>query len=201
MTPITGKELWAYSPTLGYCPILCCGQQGARGVAVAYGKVFAAQLDGHVVALDARPPANSCGKTDHARRPLPPSPLTSIPSTMAGPSPITALILVGNAGGGNGRRGGFLEAPGCQYRQAGVALQHHPRRPISPGGKDMEPATAGNMAAARCGTRPAIDVKNNLILFATGKFPNPDLERHQPARADNRLHQFHCRHRFQDGQN
>ena len=31
----------------------CCGPQ-ARGVAVAYGKVFVAQLDGHVVALDAK---------------------------------------------------------------------------------------------------------------------------------------------------
>jgi len=36
---ITGKQLWAYSPKLGYAN-LCCGQQ-ARGVAVAYGRVFA----------------------------------------------------------------------------------------------------------------------------------------------------------------
>jgi len=43
---------------------LCCGQQ-ARGVAVAYGKVYAAQLDGHVVALDART-GKEIWKTDHA---------------------------------------------------------------------------------------------------------------------------------------
>ena len=30
---ITGKQLWAYAPTLGYAN-LCCGQQ-SRGVAVA----------------------------------------------------------------------------------------------------------------------------------------------------------------------
>ncbi|HSS12292.1 MAG TPA: PQQ-binding-like beta-propeller repeat protein, partial [Rhizomicrobium sp.] len=59
---ITGKELWAYSPKLGYAN-LCCGQQ-SRGVAVAYGKVFAAQLDGHVVALDART-GKEIWKTDH----------------------------------------------------------------------------------------------------------------------------------------
>jgi glucose dehydrogenase len=60
---ITGKQLWAYSPKLGYSN-LCCGQQ-ARGVAVAYGKVFAAQLDGHVVALDART-GKQIWKTEHA---------------------------------------------------------------------------------------------------------------------------------------
>ena len=50
-------------PTLGFTDI-CCGPQ-ARGVAVAYGKVFAAQLDGHVVALDART-GKVVWKTDHA---------------------------------------------------------------------------------------------------------------------------------------
>jgi glucose dehydrogenase len=60
---VTGKQLWAYAPKLGYSN-LCCGQQ-ARGVAVAYGKVFAAQLDGHVVALDART-GKVLWKTEHA---------------------------------------------------------------------------------------------------------------------------------------
>ena len=60
---LTGKELWAYTPTLGYSN-LCCGQQ-SRGVAVAYGKVYAAQLDGHVIALDART-GKTIWKTDHA---------------------------------------------------------------------------------------------------------------------------------------
>src|SRR4029078_8672722 len=49
---ITGKELWAYSPKLGYSN-LCCGQQ-SRGVAVAYGKVFAGKLGARVIRVDAR---------------------------------------------------------------------------------------------------------------------------------------------------
>ena len=48
----TGELKWSYNPVLGYSDN-CCGPQ-SRGVAVAYGKVFIAQLDGHVVALDAR---------------------------------------------------------------------------------------------------------------------------------------------------
>ena len=48
----TGELKWTYNPVLGYTDN-CCGPQ-TRGVAVAYGKVFVAQLDGHVVALDAR---------------------------------------------------------------------------------------------------------------------------------------------------
>ena len=39
-------------PTLEFSNV-CCGPE-ARGVAVAYGKVFAALLDGSVVALDAK---------------------------------------------------------------------------------------------------------------------------------------------------
>ena len=49
---VTGELLWTYNPVLGYSDS-CCGPQ-SRGVAVAYGKVFVAQLDGHVVALNAR---------------------------------------------------------------------------------------------------------------------------------------------------
>src|SRR5450432_2669233 len=46
---VTGEELWSYTPVLEYTN-LCCGPQ-ARGVAVGYGKVYVAQVDGHVVAL------------------------------------------------------------------------------------------------------------------------------------------------------
>src|SRR5450631_2833513 len=48
---VTGELKWTYNPVLGFTDN-CCGPQ-SRGVAVAYGKVFVAQLDGHVVALDA----------------------------------------------------------------------------------------------------------------------------------------------------
>ena len=60
---VTGQQFWSYIPKLEYSD-LCCGPQ-ARGVAVAYGKVFAAQLDGHVVALDAKT-GTLIWKTDNA---------------------------------------------------------------------------------------------------------------------------------------
>ena len=49
---VTGELNGATTRSLGFTDN-CCGPQ-ARGVAVAYGKVFIAQLDGHVVALDAK---------------------------------------------------------------------------------------------------------------------------------------------------
>ena len=48
----SGEPLWSYTPSLRFSD-LCCGPQ-SRGVAVAYGKVFLAQLDGTLTALDAR---------------------------------------------------------------------------------------------------------------------------------------------------
>src|SRR6185503_5261226 len=100
---ITGKQLWAYSPKLGYAN-LCCGQQ-SRGVAVAYGKVFAAQLDGHVLALDART-GKQIWKTEHAD--ALPQPAYFYSFTMA-PIAFNGMILVGNAGAEWPTRG-FLEA-------------------------------------------------------------------------------------------
>ncbi len=47
-----GHILWSYDPKLGFSDV-CCGPE-ARGVAVAYGKVYVARLDGVVVALDAK---------------------------------------------------------------------------------------------------------------------------------------------------
>src|SRR5215469_1697732 len=89
---ITGKELWAYAPTLGYSN-LCCGQQ-SRGVAVAYGKVYAAQLDGHVVELDART-GKLIWKSYHANALPPESHFYSF--TMA-PQVYDGMVRVGNAG-------------------------------------------------------------------------------------------------------
>ena len=117
---ITGKELWAYAPKLGYSN-QCCGQQ-SRGVAVAYGKVFAAQLDGHVVALDART-GKMIWKTDHAN--ALPQPAYFYSFTMA-PIAFNGMILVGNAGAEWPTRG-FPGSARREYRQAGLALQHHCR--------------------------------------------------------------------------
>ena len=86
---ITGKQLWAYVPKLGFSN-LCCGQI-SRGVAVAYGKVFSAQLDGHVVALDART-GKLLWQTDHAN--ALPAPAYFYSFTIA-PLVYNGLVLVG----------------------------------------------------------------------------------------------------------
>jgi alcohol dehydrogenase (cytochrome c) len=163
---ITGKELWAYSPKLGYAN-LCCGQQ-SRGVAVAYGKVFAAQLDGHVVALDART-GKQIWKTDHAN--ALPQPAYFYSFTMA-PIAHNGLILVGNAGAEWPTRG-FLEALDAGTGKL-VWRFNTTAAPDEPGGKSWS-GDSWKYGGGSVWNTPAIDVKNNLILFATGN-PNPDLD-------------------------
>jgi alcohol dehydrogenase (cytochrome c) len=163
---ITGKELWAYSPKLGYSN-LCCGQQ-ARGVAVAYGKVYAAQLDGHVVALDART-GKQVWKTEHAD--ALPQPAYFYSFTMA-PIAYNGLILVGNAGAEWPTRG-FLEALDANTGKL-VWRFNTTAAPDQPGGKTWS-GDSWKYGGGSVWNTPAIDVKNNLILFATGN-PNPDLD-------------------------
>src|SRR3984957_19038037 len=163
---ITGKELWAYSPTLGYSN-LCCGQQ-SRGVAVAYGKVYAAQLDGHVIALDART-GKTIWKTDHAD--ALPQPAYFYSFTMA-PIAYKGLILVGNAGAEWPTRG-FMEALDANTGKR-IWRFNTTAAPSEPGG-DGWAGDSWKYGGASVWNTPAIDVKNNLILFATGN-PNPDLD-------------------------
>src|ERR1700722_18705189 len=163
---LTGKELWAYSPTLGYAN-LCCGQQ-SRGVAVAYGKVFAAQLDGHVVALDART-GKLLWKTDHAD--ALPQPAYFYSFTMA-PIAYNGLILVGNAGAEWPTRG-FLEALDAATGKL-VWRFNTTAAPDQPGGKTWS-GDSWKYGGGSGWNTPPLDVKNNLILFATGN-PNPDLD-------------------------
>ena len=161
----TGELKWSYNPVLGYTDN-CCGPQ-SRGVAVAYGKVFIAQLDGHVVALDARTGA-VVWKSVIAD--TVPEPTHYYAFTMA-PQVFNGMVLVGNSGAEYPTRG-FVEALDANDRQADLAISTPPRRRTSPAARPGT-ATAGNMAAARCGTRRRSIPKNNLVLFATGN-PNPD---------------------------
>jgi PQQ-dependent dehydrogenase (methanol/ethanol family) len=162
---LTGKEYWSYSPTLEYSS-LCCGQQ-ARGVAVGYGKVFLAQLDGHVVALDART-GQVVWKTDSAKA-LPPNPVfysfTSAPLIYKG------MVLIGNAGAEWPTRG-FLEALDANTGEL-VWRFSTTAAPDEPGG-DSWSGDSWKVGGGSVWNTPAVDDKNGLILFATGN-PNPDL--------------------------
>ncbi|HMH64516.1 MAG TPA: PQQ-binding-like beta-propeller repeat protein, partial [Rhizomicrobium sp.] len=100
---VTGEILWSYTPNLEFSS-LCCGPQ-ARGVAVAYGKVYVAQVDGHVVALDAKT-GNVLWKT--RREDILPQPYHWYTFTGA-PQVYNGLVVVGN-GGAEWPTRGFVEA-------------------------------------------------------------------------------------------
>jgi PQQ-dependent dehydrogenase (methanol/ethanol family) len=163
---ITGKQLWSYIPSLSYSN-LCCGQL-SRGVAVAYGKVFVGQLDGHVVALDARS-GKVIWKTDHAQ--TLPQPYHFYSFTMA-PIAFNGLVLVGNAGAEWPTRG-FLQALDANSGKL-VWRFNTTAAPNEPGGKSWA-GESWKYGGGSVWNTPAIDVKNNLILFAVGN-PNPDLD-------------------------
>jgi alcohol dehydrogenase (cytochrome c) len=163
---ITGKQIWSYIPALAYSN-LCCGQI-ARGVAVAYGKVFSAQLDGHVVALDART-GKVIWKTEHAE--VLPQPAIFYSFTMA-PIAYNGLILVGNAGAEWPTRG-FLQALDANTGKL-VWRFNTTAAPHEAGGKTWE-GDSWKYGGGSVWNTPAIDVRNNLILFAVGN-PNPDLD-------------------------
>jgi len=163
---ITGKQLWSYIPTLGYSN-LCCGQI-ARGVAVAYGKVFAAQMDGVVVALDAKT-GKPVWKSDKAN--ILPQPAYFYSFTIA-PIVFNGLVLVGNAGAEWPTRG-FLEALDAKTGKL-VWRFNTTAAPDQPGG-DTWSGESWKYGGGSVWNAPAIDPKNNLILFAVGN-PNPDLD-------------------------
>jgi glucose dehydrogenase len=163
---ITGKQLWSYIPTLGYSN-LCCGQI-ARGVAVAYGRVFAAQMDGVVVALDART-GKVVWKSDKAN--ILPQPAYFYSFTIA-PIVFNGLVLVGNAGAEWPTRG-FLEALDARTGKL-VWRFNTTAAPDQPGGDTWE-GESWKYGGGSVWNAPAIDPKNNLILFAVGN-PNPDLD-------------------------
>jgi alcohol dehydrogenase (cytochrome c) len=162
---VTGRALWRYTPRLSYSN-LCCGPVN-RGVAVAYGKVFVAQLDGRVAALDARG-GKVLWRTDAAKTLPPPDP-TFYSYTMA-PQVYAGMVIVGNGGGEYPTRG-FIQA----FDQATGELLwrfYTTAAPDQPGGETWAGDSYKYGGGAVWGT-PAVDVERGLIIFATG---NPQAD-------------------------
>jgi len=160
----TGELLWTYNPVLEYSD-QCCGPQ-SRGVAVAYGKVFVAQLDGHVVALDAK---NGDVIWKSVLADTLPQPTHYYSFTMA-PQIFNGMVLVGNSGAEYPTRG-FVEALDAAtgkliWRFATTAA------PDEAGGETWA-NDSWKFGGGSVWNTPAVDPKNNLVLFATGN-PNPD---------------------------
>jgi len=90
---VTGEQRWAWQPDKLDFTEACCGPQ-ARGVAVAYGKVFTALFDGHLVALDAKT-GKLIWQTDPAK--THPEPKHYYTYTQA-PQVYDGMVIVGTAG-------------------------------------------------------------------------------------------------------
>ena len=159
----TGKELWAYTPELNFSS-LCCGHE-ARGVAVAYGKVFLATLDARLIALDA-----TTGKLAWQSEPAAglPNP-TQYSFTMA-PQVYDGVVIVGSSGAEYPTRG-FVAGFDAQTGKQGWIF-HTTAAPGQPGG-DTWSGDSWKTGGGSVWNTPAIDPANGLILFAEGN-PNPD---------------------------
>ena len=160
----TGELKWSYNPVLGYTDN-CCGPQ-SRGVAVAYGKVFVAQLDGHVVALDAK--TGAVVWTSVIADTIP-EPAHYYAFTMA-PQVFNGMVLVGNSGAEYPTRG-FVEALDAATGKL-IWRFYTTAAPDQPGGKSWD-SDSWKYGGSSVWNTPAVDPKNNLVLFATGN-PNPD---------------------------
>jgi alcohol dehydrogenase (cytochrome c) len=163
----SGQPLWVYNPTLGYTD-LCCGPE-ARGVAVAYGKVFVAQLDGLVLALDARTGA-VVWKSDAATT-LPAPPDKAHYSFTGAPQVYDGLVVVGSAGGEYPIRG-FVQAYDANTGKL-VWRFNTIAAPGEPGG-DTWSGDSWKTGGGPVWNAPAFDPKRGLISFGVGN-PNPDI--------------------------
>ena len=160
-----GRLLWNYSPTLSYRN-LCCGPQ-SRGVAVAYGKVFVAQLDAAVVALDARTGAVLWKSDDAATLPNDP---TFYSYTLA-PQVYDGMVVVGSSGAEYPIRA-FVQALDASTGKL-IWRFHTTAAPGEPGGKSWS-GDSWKYGGGSVWNTPAFDPRNDLIAFATGN-PNPDV--------------------------
>jgi alcohol dehydrogenase (cytochrome c) len=160
----TGQLLWTYTPKLDYSDV-CCGPQ-ARGVAVAYGKVFMAQLDGRVVALDAKT-GQVAWRTNQAD--MLPEPAHYYSFTMA-PQVYDGMVIVGNSGAEYPTRG-FVEALDANSGKL-IWRFRTTAAPDEPGGSSWS-GDSYSQGGGSVWNTPAIDPKNGLVVFAAAN-PNPD---------------------------
>jgi alcohol dehydrogenase (cytochrome c) len=163
---VTGEQIWSYFPALEYSD-LCCGPQ-ARGVAVANGRVFIAQVDGHVVALDAKT-GKVLWRTDKAA--MLPTPAHWYSFTGA-PQVYDGLVMVGNAGAEWPTRG-FFEALDAETGKL-VWRFWDTAGPDDPNFKGAWEGDSWKIGGGSIWDAAAIDPKTGLAMFATGN-PNPDM--------------------------
>jgi len=161
----TGEPLWVYDATLAYSD-LCCGPE-ARGVAVAYGKVFVAQLDGLMVALDARTGAVVWKSDAKATLPEP----THFYSFTGAPQVYDGMVVIGSAGAEYPIRG-FVQAYDANTGKL-IWRFHTIPAPGEPG-NDSWSGDSWKFGGGSVWNTPAFDPERGLISFGVGN-PNPDI--------------------------
>ena len=166
---VTGQTLWAYNPTLDPSDYICCGPQ-AKGVAVAYGKVYSPQIDGKVVALDAKTGAVAWIANQADILPEP----TKYYTFTSAPIVYDHQVILGNAGSEYPTRG-FVEALNANTGK----LMWRFRTTSAPdelgGGTESWAGDSWTHGGGAVWNTPAIDTKNNLAIFAVAN-PNPDYQ-------------------------
>ncbi len=157
---VTGKQLWSYAPDLGYTQ-LCCGPE-SRGVAVADGKVYLGQLNGELVALNAKD-----GKVEWTTKIGDPREAFSL--TVA-PQVYDGMVIIGTSGAEFPTRN-FVGAYDVNTGKE-IWRFYTTAAPGEPGG-DTWSGDSWKTGGGSMWNTPAIDPQRGLIIFATGN-PNPD---------------------------
>jgi quinohemoprotein ethanol dehydrogenase len=166
----SGEVKWKYDPQLDQSiSTICCGWDN-RGVAIGDGKVYVAQLDGHVVALDM-----ATGRKDWDVQPV--KWQDGYTFTHA-PLYYDGKIYVGTAGGEFGIRGRLyaLDAKSGKEVWRFYTIPDPTKNVDGQGPNDTWPADndSWTTGGATIWQTPSVDPKLGLLYFSTGN-AGPDV--------------------------